>query len=69
MHYSDKMEFGKKLRLVEVLMSLKDLEVPDDLDSESSIEINHQDCTKSLFGHLLMQMETLVILTLLMKEN
>ena len=69
MHYSDKMEFGKKLRLVEVLMSLKDLEVPDDLDSESGIEINHQDCTKSLFGHPLMRMETSVILTLLMKEN
>ena len=67
MHYSDRMEFGKKLRLVEVLMSLKDLEVPDDLDSESGIEINHQDCTK--FGHPLMRMETSVILTLLMKEN
>ena len=47
MHYSGKMEFGKKkIDLAEVFMCFKDLEVTGDLDSESDIEINHQDYKK-----------------------
>ena len=47
MHYSDKMEVGKKkMNLAEVLMYLEDLEVSGDSDSESDIETNHQDCTR-----------------------
>ena len=47
MHYSDKMEVGKKnMNLVGALMYLEDLEVSGDWDSESDIETNHQDCTR-----------------------
>ena len=46
MHYSDKMEVEKKMNLAEALMYLEDLEVSGDSDSESDIEINHQDCTR-----------------------
>ena len=46
MHYSDKMEVEKKMNLAEVLIYLENLEVSGDSDSESDIEINHQDCTR-----------------------
>ena len=47
MHYSDKMEVGrKKINLAETLMYLEYLEVSGDSDSESDIKINHQDCTR-----------------------
>ena len=46
MHYSEKMVVGEKENLAEALMYLADLEVFGDSDSESDIEINHQDCTR-----------------------
>ena len=47
MHYSDKMEVGKKkMNVAEALMYLEDLEVYGDSDNKSDIEINHQDCTR-----------------------
>ena len=47
MHYSDKIEVGKKrMNLAEALMYLEDLQVCGDSDSESDTEINHEHCTR-----------------------
>ena len=51
MHYSGKMEVRtKKTNLAGTFKYLEDLEVSGDSDSESDIEINHQDCTR-IFIH------------------
>ena len=48
------------MNLVQALQYLEDLEVSDGSENDSDLDIEHQDVTKSLFNHLLIQMKIIV---------